>query len=183
MTRIIAFAIIPTLLLLSACEGKRISFANKKKPACYLQEEFKNIRWIDLSRKIGDSIIVERDGITTTITFEYDRKTKSNTISQSGKGVLAAGRVTKYQDVYFVNTEQDSVYQLAAFVYDKKETISGITEFEIQQGSLHKMISAGYDDDLIIKQFDKHFILETDKKKLLKLYSTLLLEYSPWAVQ
>jgi len=159
------------------------SSTSSKAPGCYFNEELKYLRWIDLSKKFDDTLHLSLDGKHATFAMDYSKEGKSNTITDVSTGRSVTGTVTKYKDVYFLNEKRDSVFQIYAFTSKKRNNIIGLNQLFTQQSSLYAMVSSGHDDGLIIEQIDGNYFLEADKKKLLKIYSSILLETDAWEIE
>lgn len=156
--------------------------AKPNAPGCYFDEEVKYLRWVNLTKKFADTLHLSLGEKTATYALSYSNEGKTNTIIEIPSGRSISGLVTKYKNVYFLNEKQDSVFQIYAFTSKKKNSIIGLTQLFSQQGSLYSMVSSGHDDGLIIEQKGSDYLLEADKKKLLKIYSAILLEAEAWEV-
>ena len=78
-----------------------------------------------------------------------------------------------------MNSKTNTGFKIAA-INIEDNNIQGLAEIEKQQEILDQRIIKGLHPEIIEAQTDNTFVLKTDKKEMLTLFSTLLLEFPSW---
>lgn len=171
-----------TVFGLTSC-GNSANQGTKKDPGSYFSEAVKNVRWIDLEKKLADTLKITLNGTEKAFTFSYSKENKATTIAEVGTSNSLTGQVTKYKDIYFINEAVDSVFSLYAFAIKKKKSVIGLADIFNQPKRVYDIVSAGHDDGLVKEQKGKDYFLKGDKKKILSMYSSMLLESDTWELK
>lgn len=178
-THRILYGLFSICTLLAVSCGNNTS-SKSKTPACYFNESVKNLRWIDLEKKLADTLKIANNGKEKAFAFSYSKDGKASTVTEVGTDRSIEGQVTKYKDVYFINAPKDSVYQLYAFIIKQNTSVIGLAEIFDQPKAVYRIVSSGHDDGLVASEVNGDYYLEADKKKILTLYSSVILDSDTW---
>jgi hypothetical protein len=169
------------LITLTSCGKKADPSLSPYKAKCVFNNEMKHFRWVNLNRTFGDTLKIEKDGISKKYLISFDRKSDNNTILEIGAGKVFEGKATKYDGIYFLNSEVDSGVQITV-IRESGNTIQGIESFRLQLELLDKTIAQGFHQDLVQKENDGSYKLKDDKKEISMVYSEILLNLPEWHI-
>lgn len=177
--RIIGF--LGILIVFTACNKKADPSLSPYQAKCTFAQEMKHFRWVNLNRAFGDTLKTEKEGIHREYLITFDRKSDINTIIEIGFGKVFQGKATKYDGIYFLNSEADNGFQITA-VRENAGLIQGIESFDTQLKLLDKTILQGFHKDLVEKESDGKFVLNDNKKEISMVFSEILLNLPEWQI-
>lgn len=151
------------------------------KPKVYFTEEVKMGSRINLSKRLGDTLSLKKGNVEKTFALSYDKKSRVNEIVELGKGLHFSGTASKYKDLIFLNEERDSVFQVYAFTIENDE-ITGFTNLLAQQKRLDQLVKEGLHEGMFEETSNGMYLLDPSKKRLLTLYSSILMEGETWVI-